>query len=123
MPFHITVHHGPTYLLVVGTGDARLCDLVGLVDMAASIARLKTYTRILFDFLAVDAQLSSADQAELVFHAAEALQGMERVASVVASDSCASVAASEEVARQRGLHLRSFSVLLAATEWLSQREG
>ncbi len=116
-PFALTVHHGP-YLVVVGSGHAQLCDLLGLFDFAASLSGSCQYQRALVDLYGVEIGFSFTDHLSLGMHAAQALRRLDRVASVVHPRY--RVGTSERAAQKAGLQLRTFIDRLAATEWLLQ---
>ena len=59
-PFSVSVHHGP-YLHLVGSGDARLSDLRGLVDLAARIAADVGSRRVLADLISIFVLFSVED--------------------------------------------------------------
>ena len=116
MAYSLTVHHGP-YLLLVGTGEAFVCDILGTLDMAAQVARHQNYTRVMFDLMSVEIDFSFADHTLIGMRAAEVLEGLERVATVVNADF--QVGTSERAAQKQGLVLKTFSDLVKASEWLA----
>ena len=116
MAFSLTVHHGP-YLLLVATGEAMVCDVLGMLDMAAQAAKHQKYTRAMFDLMAVKIDFSFSDHVMIGMRAAEVLKGMERVATVVNTDF--RVGTSERAAQKDGLALQTFTDLTQASEWLA----
>jgi len=115
--FTLTVHHGSPLLFVAG-GHARLPDLIGMVEMASTVARMQGYERVLFDLITVQIQLTRDEHVELGQHAARTLAAMKRVASVV--DPRFRVGTSEDAARTGGLQLRTFTSLAEASAWMVQ---
>lgn len=117
MPFTVTVHHGP-FLLVVATGDGTIFDVLGMIDLAAKVVQMQNYTRVLFDSTSVDVRMSADEAALAGQHLAGALRGLEKVASVVRARSAGK--AGEQAALAAGLHIKTFTDLSAATEWLGK---
>ncbi|TFZ08314.1 hypothetical protein [Ramlibacter humi] len=115
MLFNIAVKHGGPWLLVVGSGPAEFCDLAALVDVAARLANAKSYRCVLADLLAVDPQLTQDEFARIGRYVATALDGLDRVAAVVARDR----STTESAANQAGFRLRMFSDLHTAEAWLA----
>lgn len=114
MPFTATVHHGP-YLLLVATGTAKVCDVLGLIDLAARVAEVQGYQRTLFDLISVEVQLTPLDKARLGEHAAKQLAHIEKAASVVSEI----YAETKREAKEPDLRFRTFTDLRQATNWLS----
>ncbi len=118
MLFNVAVQHAGPILLVVGTGPAQLLHLCGLVDLAARVARMGGYRRLLVDLLAVDPELSFTDHLQLGAHAAQMLAGIDKVATVVPREQ--RKGSSEKAAQQHGLRLRTFSDMHEAENWLRE---
>ena len=117
MSFSVTVHHGP-FLLIVALGDGMIRDVLGMIDLAARVAQMQDYRRVLFDSTSVRFHLSE-EEAELSGkHVAAALFGMEKVASVVRVRSVGKVG--EKAARAGGLQIGTFMELKAATDWIAE---
>lgn len=116
-PFALTVNHG-SYLVVVGSGHAELCDLLGLFDFAASVSGSRQYHRALIDLYDVEIGFSFTDHLSLGMHAAQALRRLERVASVVHPRY--RVGTSERAAQKAGLQLRTFTDRAEAEAWLAE---
>lgn len=117
MPFTVSVHPTPTHLLVQASGPARLAEACGYVDLAGTVAARRGYTRLLLDVLDVELDMSFTDHLQLGTYAAERLQGLDRVASVVAARFRTGV--SEKAAQKSGLTLRTFTELAPALAWLA----
>lgn len=118
MPFSLTVHHGLPYLLVEVGGSASLTDLCGVADLIATVAGRAGYRRALIDLLAMDlSSLSFTDHLTLGAYAAERLNRLERVATVVTPANRKGT--SEKAAQNLGLRLRTFTDLGEAVDWVS----
>jgi hypothetical protein len=114
-PFSVTVHHGP-FLLVVATGDAMICDALGMIDLASRICDLQSYRHALFDLLSVSQHFQGPELQAIASHAAAKLSSVERVASVM--QPTAETGRFCRAANEAGLSMRSFSDMREATEWL-----
>lgn len=115
MPFNVTMHPG-RYLLVVGTGDARIADYVHAISAAAELARRERTTRVLLDLLSVEPNLSPDEHSMVGRHAGEAFRDIEKVACVV--DKRFRTGVGEKAAQAIGKQLRTFTKLSEAEEWL-----
>jgi len=111
----VTAHHGP-FLLMVGTGDADVCDIFGLIDMASRLAAMKPYRRVLLDLISVNVRFSPEQHRAVGTHLAVALSGAEKVAVVV--NQRLRVGTGERAAVNAGLNLKTFVDLREATVWL-----
>lgn len=116
MLFNIAVKHGGQYLLVIGSGDAEICDMLALIDVTARIAQRKKYTHVLLDFLLVRPDITPLEHVELATHTAVMLSKVSMVASAVASEF--RTGASEKAAQMSGANLRTFTDLHSAERWL-----
>jgi hypothetical protein len=116
MPFSMTVDHRPDLLVVEATGIASLGDLCGLFDFVRVTAEKNGHRRALLDLRAVDNDLRFTDHLALGAHAADELQNMERVASVV--DPKYRVGTSEKAAQKMGLTFKTFTDLAEAQSWV-----
>lgn len=110
--FNVGIQHKGTYLLVVASGSAELPELFALADFAARVAVMRNIKRVLVDLLAVQRDLSPAEQSRLIGHLASAFSGLERVASV-----------HQKSHEFPGLPVRTFLTLGAASEWLLDCAG
>jgi hypothetical protein len=118
MPFTAAVHHGRPHLLVKASGPATLTDLMGLADMAATIASMAGYRRTVFDMLGAElSSLSFTEHLSLGAHVAERFRLQEKVATVVTPESRKGT--SEKAAQKLGLRLRTFTDLDEAFAWVS----
>ena len=118
MHFTATVHHGPDYLLVEGSGPALLTDLCGFMDLVATAADKGRYRRAVLDLLAVEIALTFTEHLHLGAHAAERLRSMERVASIVPVQNRKGT--SEKAAQKLGLRLRTFTSLAEGLHWIGE---
>jgi hypothetical protein len=116
MPFAVTVEHGSEYVTVEGSGFATLADLCGLFDLVRVTSERHGHTRALLDLRRIEITFSFTDHLALGAHAASALRGLGRVASVV--DPRFRVGTSEKAAQKMGLQFRTFTDLHEAAEWL-----
>ena len=115
-PFSVTVRHGP-YLHLVGTGDANLSDLRGLVDLAARIAADVGSRRVLADLISINVLFSDEDFRKLQIYAVEKLSDLERLAYTVPA--CYNQDKSDPPVRRQGLTARAFTGLHAAFDWIA----
>jgi hypothetical protein len=115
-PFSVTVHHG-TYLLLVATGDARLSDLLGLVDLAARIVKLEGHKRVLADLISITVLFSDDEFRELQIRAAKTLSGLQRLGYTVPA--CYNQGKGDPPAQANGVFVRSFSDLTQACTWMT----
>jgi hypothetical protein len=115
MPFTVVVEHG-SYLGVRASGPALLADLCGLFDLVAQVARRGNYARALMDLQQVEIEFSFTDHLQLGGHAAQTLQDLQRVASIVHPRY--RTGTSEKAARKLGLQLRTFTSLEEGLHWL-----
>lgn len=118
MAFTVTVHRGPACLLMEMSGEATLVELKASADLAAAICRDAHYRRALVDLLQVHQALSFTEHLQLGAHIAEKLGFLDRVATVVPQSD--RTGTSEKAARKLGLHLRTFTQMEAAREWLAE---
>lgn len=116
MRFTATVHHGPDYLLVEGSGPALLTDLCGFMDLVATVADKGGYRRAVLNLLGVEIALTFTEHLQLGAHAADRLCKLERVASVVSVQNRKGT--SEKAAQRFGLHLRTFTSLPEGVQWI-----
>ena len=116
MPFSIHVHHAPDLLVVEAAGFASLGDVSGVFDFMRVTAEKNGHRRALLNLLAVEIDFSVADHLALGAHAADELQNMERVASVVPQKF--RVGTSELEAQKLGLKFRTFTDLTEAQDWV-----
>jgi hypothetical protein len=116
MPFNMTVDHRADILVVEAAGPASLGDLCGLFDFVRVTAEKNGHRRALLDLRAVENDLRFTDHLALGAHAADELQNMERVASVV--DPKYRVGTSEKAAQKMGLRFRTFVDLDEARTWV-----
>ena len=121
MHFTATVHHGPDYLLVEGSGPALLTDLCGFMDLVASMADQRGYRRAVLDLRAVEIALAFTEHLHLGAYAARRLRSLERVASIVSVQNRKGT--SEKAARKMGLQLRTFTSLDEGLAWLGADEA
>jgi hypothetical protein len=115
-PFSVTVHHGP-YLHLVGSGDAKLSDLRGLVDLAARIAADVGSRRVLADLISINVLFSDEDFRKLQIYAVETLADLERLAYTVPA--CYNKDKSDPPVQRQGLTARAFTALHAACDWVA----
>ncbi|MDP3759248.1 MAG: hypothetical protein Q8R01_01870 [Ramlibacter sp.] len=118
MHFTATVHHGPDYLLVKGSGPALLTDLCGFMDLVATVAGKGRYRRAVLDLLGVEIALTFTEHLQLGAHAAEHLRDLERVASIVSVQNRKGT--SEKAAQKLGLQLRTFTSLAEGLRWIGE---
>jgi len=115
-PFSVSVHHGP-YLHLVGSGDARLSDLRGLVDLAARIAADVGSRRVLADLISINVLFSDEDFRKLQIYAVETLFELERLAYTVPA--CYNKDKSDPPVHREGLTARAFTSLREAFDWVA----
>lgn len=118
MHFTATVHHGPDYLLVEGSGPALLTDLCGFMDLVATVADKGRYRRAVLDLVAVEIALTFTEHLHLGAHAAERLRSLDRVASIVSVQNRKGT--SEKAAQKLGLRLRTFTSLDEGLQWIGE---
>jgi hypothetical protein len=118
MPFTVTVHHGPEFLLVAASGPALLSDLCGCVDLVSTVANQAGNRRALVNLLETEIALSFTEHLNLGAYAAERLRHLERVASVVSVQNRKGT--SEKAAQKMGLQLRTFTNLAEGMDWIRQ---
>jgi hypothetical protein len=116
MSFTVRVTHGLPYLLVQVQGPVALADLCAVADLAATVARMTGQRRALIDMLDMQLSMSFTDHLQLGTYVAAALQGLERVASVVSPAHRSG--ASEKAAQKSGLAVRAFTDLQEASGWV-----
>jgi hypothetical protein len=116
MPFRLTVHHAATHLRIEASGPAGLADLCGAIDLASGLAKRLEYQLAVLDLSGVEIDLGFTDHLHLGTHAAAQLGELRRVASVVPSRY--RTGTSEKAAQKSGLHLRTFTDLGEALQWL-----
>lgn len=115
-PFSLAIHHD-TYLLLVATGDARLSDLLGLVDLAARIAKVEGYRRVLADLISITVLFSDDEFRELQVRAAKTLSHLERLAYTVPA--CYNKDKGDPPPRANAVVVRGFSDLQQACAWMA----
>lgn len=115
--FSLTIHHGP-YLLLVATGEAKLSDLMGLVDLAARISRDDGDRRVLADLISIKVLFSDDDFRRLQVYAAKTLSHLERVAYTVPA--CYIRGKEAPPGEEAGIVVRSFSELRQACDWVTR---
>jgi hypothetical protein len=115
-PFSVTIHHGP-YLHLVGSGDANLSDLRGLVDLAARVAADAGNRRVLADLISINVLFSDEDFRKLQIYAVETLFGLERLAYTVPA--CYNRDKSDPPVHRNGLTARAFTGLHPACDWIA----
>lgn len=118
MHFTATVHHGPDYLLVEGSGPALLTDLCGFMDLVATVAQRSRYRRAVLDLTGVEIALSFTEHLHLGAYAAERLRNLERVASVVSVQNRKGT--SEKAAQKLGLRVRTFTSFDEGLQWIGE---
>lgn len=118
MPFAVAIAHEREHLAVTASGPASVPDILGLIDMSATIAKMAGHRRLLLDLLQVEIGFAFTEHLQIGARAAEKLQGMERVASAV--DPRFRSGTSEKAAQKLGLQLRTFTSLDEALHWLAQ---
>lgn len=118
MPLNLTIERRPRLLLVRGTGDARLADLLGVVDLISQVTLREGTSRAVADLLGCDTQLSFTDHLQMGMHAYSRLQHLERGAAVVRASARRDT--TERVARKLGLPVRIFTALDEAEHWVGQ---
>jgi hypothetical protein len=116
MSLQVSVHRQEPGLLVEGLGHARLADLKGFIDMIATICREEHHQRVLVNLLGVQQELTFTEHLQLGVYVAERLGFLERMATVVPP--AARSGNSERAAQKSGMHLRTFTQLEEAREWL-----
>jgi hypothetical protein len=117
MPFAVAIAHEQAHLLVSASGPASLPDILGLIDMAATIAGMAGYRRVLINLMQVEIGFAFTEHLQIGARAAEKLRGMERVASIV--DPRFRIGTSEKAAQKMGLQLRTFTSLDEGMQWLA----
>jgi len=120
MHFTATVHHGPDYLLVEGSGPALLTDLCGFMDLVATVADRGRYRRAVLDLVDVEIALTFTEHLHLGAHAAERLRNLDRVASIVSLQNRKGT--SEKAAQKLGLQLRTFTSQAQALAWIGESD-
>jgi hypothetical protein len=118
MAFAWQVSERPHYLVVEGSGDATLGDLLTLVEAIGVLAPAGRHRRVLVNLLPVQLQLTFTDHLQLGTRAAARLQHLERTAGVVQPTKRRQVA--EKAARRMGLAARVFTRLEDAEAWLDE---
>src|SRR4051812_49216865 len=101
MPFAVAIAHERDHLAVSASGPATLPDALGLIDLAATIAKMAGYRRVLLNMLQVEIAFAFTEHLQIGARAAEKLAGMERVASIV--DPRFRIGTSEKAAQKMGL--------------------
>lgn len=107
----------PFVLFLEASGHSEMADLLGVVDMAATIVHREGHARALVNLLEVENELTFTDHMQLGTYAAEKLRHLERLASVVPSTK--RTGTSEKAANKSGLTLRVFTGLAEALEWIA----
>lgn len=115
MAFSVTVHHG-THLLIVADGEAKVHDVMAVIDLTARIAIEASYRRAVLDLRGVQQNFSFTEHMRIGMHAADALRELERVASVVSATQ--KVGVGERSAQKGGLALQAFTDIDAALAWI-----
>jgi hypothetical protein len=115
-PFSVSVHHGP-YLLLVATGDAALDDLIGLVDLAATLSREQEYRRVLADLISINLLFSDEEYRQLQLHAVKTLFRLDRMAYTVPA--CYATGKPTPPALRGGVAVRTFTDLREACHWIA----
>jgi hypothetical protein len=115
-PFSLSVHHGP-YLLLVATGEARLSDLLGLVDLAKRIVEIEGHKRVLADLISITVQFSDDEFRQLQMYAAKTLSSLEQLAYTVPA--CYNKGKADPPITVNGVVVRSFSDLAHACAWMT----
>ena len=105
-------------LVVKARGVATLADFKGFSDLIATVCREEQRTHALVDLLDAKQELAFTDHLQLGLYIAERLGFLEKMATVVPAD--ARSGNSERAAQKAGLHLRTFSDMAEAREWLLQ---
>ena len=114
--FTVSIDDAGPYFLAVAGGKARLGHLCGLADLSAKVAVAKGCKRALIDLQAVEPHLSFTEHLQLGAHVAASFAPLERVATVVPVNERKGT--SEKAAQKHGLHLRTFTSLEEANDWL-----
>jgi hypothetical protein len=117
MIFNIGIQHGGLALFVVGTGAAQICDMLSLIDAAATVSRIKGYRCVSIDLLAATPMLDTREHEQLGAHAANVLRHVGKVAVIVSIDHPDRTAC--ETAKREGLNIEVFTDLHVADTWLS----
>lgn len=113
MKFTITVHHGPSFLLVVASGRAMVCDIMGAIDLVGTISAVHGDTKALLDLMSVEDVLTESEHMAASHHAERAWLHLERVATALAH--------SQTPERQiaGGSNAQTFHTLPDAIAWLT----
>lgn len=117
MRFTLSVSHLPDLLMVDAGGTATLGDLCALFEFVREAANAAGHSRALLDLRLVEIAFSFTDHLTLGAHAASALKGFTRVASVV--DPKFRVGTSEKTAQKMGLTFRTFTDVEEAKRWIA----
>jgi len=117
MPFAVAIAHERDHLAVSASGPAKLADVLGLIDLTATIAKMAGHRRVLLNMLHVEIAFAFTEHLQLGAYAAERLGAMERVASIV--DPRLRIGTSEKAAQKMGLQLRTFTSLDEGVQWLA----
>ncbi|MBE7939676.1 hypothetical protein IM725_03695 [Ramlibacter aquaticus] len=121
MIFNLSIHHGPRYPIVIGTGPGSLADLCAACNFAAEAGLRTGRNYLVVDFLAVDISLSDVERKTLGQHSAQQFVHLSKVALVMQPEFWNGVA--EATAREAGLDIRIFHTLETATTWLNADPG
>lgn len=120
MPFALVAHHRADHLVVEASGQGGLAELCACMDFTGSLARASGYRKAVLDLRALEVTLSFTEHLQLGAHAADRLQGLQRVASVVPAKY--RTGTSEKAARKSGLPLKTFTSLQEGIAWLAEPE-
>lgn len=120
MALQVRVDRQGPLLLVEGSGHAQLADLKGFVDMIATICRDEHRGYVLVDLLLVAQELTFTEHLQLGLYLAERLGFLEKMATVVPV--AARSGNSERAAQKSGMHLRTFTDMESAREWLAGKD-
>jgi hypothetical protein len=118
MPLNLTIQRGPQILLVEGTGEARLADLLGVIDLIAQVTQREGTSRAIANLLACETRLAFTDHLQMGMHAYSRLQHLQRGAAVVRASARRDT--TERVARKLGLRVRVFTALDDALQWVGE---
>jgi hypothetical protein len=114
----VSLQREDALVVVKARGVATLADFKGFSDLIATVCKEEQRTHALVDLLDVKQELSFTDHLQLGLYIAERLGFLEKMATVVpAQDRSGN---SERAAQKSGLHLRTFTDMAAAKEWLQQ---
>jgi len=116
VPLQFSVRRLDGITSVKVTGDASLAEFIRVIAELGPLTRTAGDKRVLVDLLGVQGDLKFTDHFQMGQEVGQHLKHLDRMASVVPQDKITRT--SEKVAMTQGVHLRVFTSMNEAIDWL-----